>query len=67
MGTAVIVMLPEILKRVNGDVTNLIFGILLVAIMVFWQGKTANLWSWSRRRLSHGSGKTAPPEITGED
>ena len=66
-GTAVIVVLPEILKRVNGDVTNLIFGILLVAIMVFWQGRTGDLWSWSRRRLFRGTQKAAPPETGGED
>ena len=66
-GTAVIVILPEILKRVNGDVTNLIFGILLVAIMVFWQGRTGDLWSWSRRRLFRGTQKAAPPETGGED
>ena len=66
-GTAVIVILPEILKRVNGDVTNLIFGILLVAIMVFWQGRTGDLWSWSRRRLFRGTRKAAPPETGGED
>jgi branched-chain amino acid transport system permease protein len=66
-GTAVIVVLPEILKRVNGDVTNLIFGILLVAIMVFWQGRTGDLWSWSRRRLFRGAQKAAPPETGGED
>ena len=66
-GTAVIVILPEILKRVNGDVTNLIFGILLVAIMVFWQGRTGDLWSWSRRRLFRGTQKAAPPKTGGED
>ncbi len=66
-GTAVIVILPEILKRVNGDVTNLIFGILLVAIMVFWQGRTGNLWSWSRRQLFRKAEKAAPPETGGED
>ena len=39
-GTLVIVILPELLKRVNEDITNLVFGVLLVAIMILWQGRT---------------------------
>ena len=36
-GTIVIVVLPELLKRVNDDITNLVFGVLLVGIMIFWR------------------------------
>ena len=39
-GTLAIVVLPELLKRVNEDITNLVFGVLLIAIMIFWQGRT---------------------------
>jgi branched-chain amino acid transport system permease protein len=43
-GTLAIVILPELLKRVNEDITNLVFGVLLIAIMVLWQGRTQGLW-----------------------
>ncbi len=67
-GTAAIVILPEILKRVNQDVTNLVFGVLLIAIMVFWQGRTGGLRVWAKGRL-HGRAGSAvvPPEARGED
>jgi len=45
-GTLAIVILPEILKRFNDDVTNLVFGVLLIAIMVLWQGRTRGLRGW---------------------
>lgn len=48
-GTVAIVVLPEILKRVNEDITNLVFGVLLIAIMIFWQGRTQSLWQTIRR------------------
>jgi len=55
-GTAAIVILPEILKRVNAGFTNLVFGLLLIAVMVFWQGKTDNVAMWlkglARRRTA---------------
>ncbi|MCX8032890.1 MAG: branched-chain amino acid ABC transporter permease [Thermoleophilia bacterium] len=38
-GTVAIVILPELLKRVHSDLTNLVFGVLLIAIMIFWQGR----------------------------
>ncbi len=62
-GTMVIVILPELLKRVNQDLTNLVFGVLLIAIMVLAGRGTPYLWRrtkdlWDRRR---GSG-TAGPE-----
>jgi branched-chain amino acid transport system permease protein len=47
-GTLVIVILPELLKRVNEDLTNLVFGVLLIAIMVLSGGGTTSVW----RRLS---------------
>jgi len=42
-GTVAIVVLPEVLKRVNEDLTNLVFGVLLIAIMIFWQGRTQSV------------------------
>lgn len=50
-GTAAIVVLPEILKRVNEDMTNLVFGVLLIAVVVLWQGRTQSLWSRARTAL----------------
>jgi branched-chain amino acid transport system permease protein len=47
-GTIVIVVLPELLKRVNDDVTNLVFGVLLVLIMIFWQRGERTLWQTLR-------------------
>lgn len=38
-GTVAIVILPELLKRIHSDLTNLVFGVLLIAIMIFWQGR----------------------------
>ena len=65
-GTLAIVILPELLKRVNEDVTNLVFGVLLIAIMVLWQGRTRGLWQTLRARRSKGSGSgTAPPGAGG--
>jgi branched-chain amino acid transport system permease protein len=44
-GTLVIVILPEILKRVNEDLTNLVFGVLLIAIMIISGGGSVSIWS----------------------
>ncbi|NLO27506.1 MAG: branched-chain amino acid ABC transporter permease [Actinobacteria bacterium] len=61
-GTLVIVILPELLKRVNDDITNLVFGVLLVAIMVLWQGRTRGLWQMVKERRSRsGPGGSRPP------
>jgi branched-chain amino acid transport system permease protein len=61
-GTLAIVILPELLKRVNDDVTNLVFGVLLIFIMVVWQGRTQGLWqslkAWRGGRTHDGA---APP------
>ncbi len=43
-GTIVIVILPEILKRVNSDYTNLVFGVLLIAIMVLSGRGRLDVW-----------------------
>jgi branched-chain amino acid transport system permease protein len=60
-GSIVIVVLPEILKRVNEDLTNLVFGLLLIAIMVFWQGRTGRLrLPWRSRKPEQGGGPTPP-------
>jgi branched-chain amino acid transport system permease protein len=65
-GTIAIVILPEILKRVNGDVTNLVFGVLLILIMVGWQGRTQGLWqtvkTWISRRPRDGAAPPGPTE-----
>ncbi len=49
-GTLVIVILPELLKRVNEDLTNLVFGVLLIAIMVLSGGGTTSVWRRLRSR-----------------
>jgi branched-chain amino acid transport system permease protein len=46
-GTLVIVILPELLKRIDSDLTNLVFGVLLIAIMVLSGTRNLDL----RRRL----------------
>ncbi len=68
-GTVAIVVLPEILKRVNSDLTNLVFGVLLIAIMIFWQGRTQSVGRyvkalvWNRRDAGDMPGGTGGPEI----
>jgi branched-chain amino acid transport system permease protein len=63
-GTLAIVILPELLKRGNEDFTNLVFGVLLIAIMIFWQGRTGGIWqsvkAWKSRRGQDGA---APPGV----
>lgn len=58
-GTVAIVVLPELLKRVNDDLTNLVFGVLLIAIMILWQGRTqglrARVQGWRAGRGGPGS------------
>ncbi|MCL5736074.1 MAG: branched-chain amino acid ABC transporter permease [Actinobacteria bacterium] len=65
-GTAAVVVLPEILKRVNGDITNLIFGILLIAIMVLWQGRTRSLGRLVRTFLVNRRGRQGTTDGAGE-
>ncbi len=65
-GTLAIVILPELLKRVNDDITNLVFGILLIFIMVVWQGRTQGLWQSAKAwNAGRGRGRGVPPQ--GED
>ena len=63
-GTLAIVILPELLKRGNEDFINLVFGVLLIAIMIFWQGRTGGIWqsvkAWKSRRGQDGA---APPGV----
>jgi branched-chain amino acid transport system permease protein len=49
-GTLAIVILPELLKQVNEDLTNLVFGVLLIVIMIF----SGNGSPGFRRRLAGG-------------
>jgi branched-chain amino acid transport system permease protein len=61
-GSIVIVVLPEILKRVNEDLTNLVYGILLIVIMIFSGGRAEDFWSRIRLRFSGRSDEPPPPE-----
>jgi branched-chain amino acid transport system permease protein len=62
-GTLAIVILPELLGRVNEDVTNLVFGVLLVVIMILGRGRNQGLWEQVRRwRAGRVPGGPAPPE-----
>ena len=60
-GTLVIVILPELLDRINEDLTNLVFGVLLIAIMVLPGNRNLDVWRrvrglWPRRPGPDGSG-----------
>lgn len=62
-GTIIIVILPEILGRVNDDLTNLVFGVLLIAIMVLSGRGRLDIWRragdlWPRP----GPGKRKPSD-----
>ena len=65
-GTIVIVVLPELLKRVNDDITNLVFGVLLVGIMIFWRRGDLNPWRQLRVWLATRRDKTAGSPESGE-
>ena len=60
-GTLAIVILPEILKRVNEDVTNLVFGLLLIVIMIFSREGGGGFWQTVRTRWSKRSGGDGTP------
>ncbi len=61
-GTLVIVILPEVLKRVNEDITNLVFGVLLIAIMIFWQDRSQGVLQLVREwRTKGGRDEVTPP------
>lgn len=62
-GSIVIVVLPEILKRVNEDLTNLVYGILLIVIMIFSGGRAEDFWSRIKLRISGRSDEPPPPEL----
>lgn len=64
-GSVVIVVLPKILGRVNDDVTNLVFGVLLIAIMLFWQSGNRSLWQLVKGLRPRAGRGTDRPE-TGE-
>lgn len=62
-GTLAIVILPEILKRVDDDLTNLVFGVLLIAIMILWQGRSQSVVQQLRKwRRGRGSDAVSPSE-----
>jgi branched-chain amino acid transport system permease protein len=65
-GTVAIVALPEILKRVNEDITNLVFGVLLIAIMIFWQGRTQGLWQHAKGWIAGRRNVGEPTDPGGE-
>ena len=56
-GTLVIIILPEFLDRVNEDLTNLVFGVLLIAIMVLSGTRSLNMWRWARGLWPRRSGR----------
>jgi branched-chain amino acid transport system permease protein len=60
-GTLVIVLLPEILKHVNQDLTNLVFGALLIIIMVVAGRGRLDLGRRLKGLLPGRSGEEAPP------
>jgi branched-chain amino acid transport system permease protein len=60
-GMLVIVILPQLLNRVNSDLTNLVFGVLLIAIMVLSGTRSLDIWGrsrglWQRRPGRDGYG-----------
>jgi branched-chain amino acid transport system permease protein len=60
-GTIVIVVLPELLKRVNQDLTNLVFGVLLIAIMVLSSRGRLDVWGRAKRLRTRLAGREAAP------
>ena len=60
-------ILPELLKRVNEDITNLVFGVLLIAIMILWQGRSQGLLADSCGAGGPAGGRddAAPPGAGG--
>ncbi len=65
-GTLVIVILPEILKRVNDDLTNLVFGVLLILIMILSGGGTTSVWRRLRDVWPRGAGGASQDEYRPE-
>jgi branched-chain amino acid transport system permease protein len=64
-GAIVIVVLPELLKRIGlGDYVNLVYGVLLVVMMIGWQGGARAVWrrarGWRSRQVG---GRAAPPGV----
>jgi branched-chain amino acid transport system permease protein len=65
-GTAVIVILPELLKRVNQDLTNLVFGLLLIAIMILAGRGSTDIWGRLRGLWPGRVGRTRPEPLSPE-
>ena len=65
-GTLVIVILPELLGRINDDLTNLVFGVLLVAIMVFWRSGDRSLWQLAKAGVARACGRAEAPQVNGD-
>jgi hypothetical protein len=72
VGTFVMMLLPEYLKRYDQDYTNLVFGLMLILIMIFLPGgligiaqlKGRILRRFSRRPRANGF---AEPDIAVEN
>ncbi len=66
-GTLAIVILPQLLDRLNvGDFTNLVFGVLLIFIMVVLQGRSQGLRRWAKdRKAKRAQDAATPPEAGG--
>jgi branched-chain amino acid transport system permease protein len=65
-GTLAIVILPELLNRVNEDLTNLVFGVLLIAIMILWQGRSQSLRTRVREWRAGRRGASDAPAEAGD-
>jgi branched-chain amino acid transport system permease protein len=58
-GTLVIVLLPEVIKRFNQDATNLVFGLLLIAIMIFVPLRGSGFARWRGKGRAGGTGRSS--------
>jgi branched-chain amino acid transport system permease protein len=64
-GTLAIVILPELLKRVNEDITNLVFGVLLVVIMIVHKEEGGSLLQTLCSRFTGRRNGRDPSEAAG--
>jgi len=65
-GTLAIVILPELLKRVNEDITNLVFGVLLIVIMLLQREEGGSVLESVKARLHERLSRRASSDSGGE-
>lgn len=58
-GTLIIVLLPEFIKGFNQDATNLVFGLLLIAIMIFVPLRSGGFARWRGKGRAGGTGRSS--------